>query len=72
LVGALADNGGPTQTQALQAGSPAINAGPSPVFAFPGNEFDQRGPGYARVVGDRVDVGAYELQAVAIVPRFTG
>lgn len=30
LVGVLSDNGGPTQTHALQTGSPAINAGVTP------------------------------------------
>ena len=42
-LGPLADNGGPTDTMALLAGSPAINAGnpaPEPT-TFPGS--DQRG-----------------------------
>jgi predicted outer membrane repeat protein len=73
----LANNGGPTQTMALLEGSPAIDKGPNPVATFPGNEFDQRGPGFARVVGAAVDVGAFEVQAPApaplvVTPRFTG
>jgi hypothetical protein len=72
LLGPLQDNGGPTQTHALLDGSPAINTGPDPVADFPGNEFDQRGPGYARVVGGRVDIGAFEVQPVSIEPDFTG
>jgi hypothetical protein len=74
MLGPLAANGGPTQTHALLLGSPAINAGPDPVPAFSGNEFDQRGPGFARVVAGVVDIGAFEVQPPPIVlaPRFTG
>jgi hypothetical protein len=73
----LADNGGATQTMALLTGSPAIDKGPNPVASFPGNEFDQRGDGFARVVGSSVDVGAFEVQTpeaapLVITPRFTG
>lgn len=73
----LANNGGATQTMALKAGSPAIDTGPDPVPSFPGNEFDQRGTGFARVVNGKVDVGAFEVQDVTpaplvITPRFTG
>jgi hypothetical protein len=75
----LANNGGATQTMALLAGSPALDAGPDPVPSFPGNEFDQRGAGFPRVVGNKVDVGAFEVQApapapdvVVVTPRFTG
>jgi len=62
MLGALADNGGSTKTMALLTGSPAINAGPNPVATFTGNEFDQRGAGFARVVGGLVDIGAFEVQ----------
>ncbi|WP_197526772.1 beta strand repeat-containing protein, partial [Botrimarina colliarenosi] len=58
MLGPLADNGGPTPTQALRLGSPAINAG-NPVNSG-GN--DQRGPGFARVSFGQRDMGAYELQ----------
>jgi len=71
----LADNGGPTQTHALAVGSPAKDKGPSPVPTFPGNDFDQRGAGFARVVDGTVDVGAFEAQApvpIDIAPKFTG
>lgn len=57
LLGELQDNGGPTQTQALLPGSLAINAGSNPLNL----EFDQRGPGFNRVVGAQTDVGAYEV-----------
>ena len=56
----LADNGGPTQTLALDAGSPALDTGANPD----GLADDQRGPGYARVSGAGPDIGAYERQNV--------
>jgi predicted outer membrane repeat protein len=58
-LGPLANNGGPTKTMALLPGSPCLNAGDP---AFSGLDFDQRGPGYGRVVFSRIDIGAYELQ----------
>jgi len=58
LLAPLADNGGPTQTHALLAGSPAINAG-DPSFTPP-PDFDQRGAPFDRVFGGRIDMGAYE------------
>ena len=63
LLGPLADNGGPTLTHALLAGSPALDAG-DPSIEFAPVEFDQRGDGYARVSGQFVDIGAYEAQGV--------
>ena len=56
-------NGGPTPTIKLLAGSSAIDAG-DPNFNGAG-QFDQRGPGFARVSGARVDIGAYEVQSSA-------
>lgn len=61
LLGPLAFNGGPTQTMALLPGSRAINAG-DPNFQPPPST-DQRGPGFARVSGGRIDIGAFEVQA---------
>ena len=59
-LGALGENGGPTPTIALLAGSPAINGGdPNFVTSL---EFDQRGAGFNRVIGVRVDIGAFEAQ----------
>ncbi len=58
LLGPLADNGGPTMTHALLAGSPAIDAGNN-VAAL---ATDQRGTGFARVVGVAADIGAFEVQ----------
>lgn len=56
LLAPLANNGGPTKTHALQTGSPAIDAGKNPQFL----PYDQRGPGFGRVVGAASDIGAYE------------
>ena len=60
MLGPLQDNGGPTFTQALLQGSPAINAG-NPSFTPP-PRFDQRGPGFRRVVHNRIDIGSFEVQ----------
>jgi predicted outer membrane repeat protein len=56
----LASNGGPTQTLALQAGSPAIDAGDP---ACPPPATDQRG--VSRPQGPRCDIGAFELSVAA-------
>src|SRR5712675_1999149 len=60
MLGPLQDNGGPTFTHALLPGSPAIDAG-DPSFAPPPS-FDQRGPGFDRVSGSRIDIGSFEVQ----------
>jgi hypothetical protein len=57
-LGPLASNGGPTQTMALLPGSPAIGAG-DPTNA---PMWDQRGPGFPRVINGTIDIGAFELQ----------
>jgi len=51
-----ADNGGPTQTVALQSGSPAIDKIPSGNALCPAT--DQRG--FTRPAGAGCDIGAYE------------
>lgn len=57
----LKDNGGPTQTIALQTDSPAIDAGDDAVCAAdPVNGLDQRG--VTRPQGAHCDIGAFELQ----------
>jgi hypothetical protein len=61
MLGPLQANGGPTFTHALLSGSPAINSG-DPAFTPP-PEYDQRGPGFDRVVNGRIDIGAFEAQA---------
>jgi parallel beta-helix repeat protein len=56
LLGPLQDNGGPTLTMALLAGSPALDAGDNTVAAAT----DQRG--LPRIVNGTIDIGAFELQ----------
>jgi hypothetical protein len=68
-LGALADNGGPTLTIKLLPGSTAIDRG-DPSFTPPPN-FDQRGPGYPRVVNGRIDIGAFEVQTATPTPTPT-
>ena len=67
MLGPLQDNGGPTFTHALLTGSPAIDSG-NPSF-IPPPDYDQRGPGFQRVVRGRIDVGAFEAQAT---PSYAG
>ena len=59
LLDTLKNNGGLSPTYALAAGSPAINAGNNSLAA---GASDQRGAGYARIVGGIVDIGAFEVQ----------
>ena len=61
LLGALTDNGGPTDTHALGAGSPAIDRGPA--AGCPAT--DQRG--VSRPQGPACDAGAFEV-AVPTAP----
>ena len=63
LLGPLQDNGGPTFTHALLAGSPAIDAGDDDVVNAPlFLTTDQRGQ--ARLQGQHVDIGAFEAAPV--------
>lgn len=67
-IAVLADNGGPTDTHALQPGSAAIDAGDADCRDGSGAVLttDQRGPGFPRLTngdglpGATCDVGAYE------------
>ena len=61
-LAALARNGGPTRTQALLPGSPAIDAGDAKDCP----KADQRGT--ARPQGTACDIGAYEFMAAPCVP----
>jgi chitodextrinase len=60
---ALASNGGSTQTMALPAGSPAIDAIPSATPGCTGST-DQRG--IARPQGKGCDIGAYEVVVTTV------
>ncbi len=70
LLGPLANNGGPTQTMVPLPGSPAIDAG-SVALAVDANGnpllYDQRGPGFLRVIDGTVDIGAVEAQKLDLV-----
>ena len=57
-LGPLQDNGGPTFTHALLPGSPAIDAGDNTDAP----RWDQRGPGFPRIVNGAIDIGAFEVQ----------
>lgn len=65
LLGPLQDNGGPTRTQALIAGSPAIDHAVAPCPAT-----DQRGVARPQLAG--CDIGAYELAPTAESPPAGG
>ena len=64
LLNPLGSNGGSTPTHTLQVTSPALDSGDpafDPLAFTPPLDTDQRGTGFDRVVGDRVDIGAFEL-----------
>jgi hypothetical protein len=56
MLAALANNGGPTMTHSLPIGSPAIGTGNN-TSRLPS---DQRGPGFARMTGEKTDIGAFQ------------
>jgi hypothetical protein len=60
-LGPLAWNGGHTQTHAILPGSPAIDSGDN----HDAPEWDQRGPGFPRIVNGTIDIGAFEVQSTA-------
>jgi trimeric autotransporter adhesin len=63
-LGALANNGGPTQTMLPFGNSPALGAGnPS---GFLSTDTDQRGAGFLRLRNGVIDIGAVQLQGVAL------
>jgi len=65
MLGPLQNNGGPTLTMALLAGSPAIDQGDDSVLGAPLSlTADGRGTGFPRKSGLHVDIGAFELQQV--------
>ena len=69
LLGPLANNGGPTLTHALLAGSPAIDKGKRDAISFLATTVDARGvtrpldfPSISNAVGgDGSDIGAFEF-----------
>jgi hypothetical protein len=63
-LGPLQNNGGPTQTHEPGPNTPCVNAG-DPAFVPPPN-FDQRGTGFARVIGGLLDIGSVERNPVPV------
>jgi predicted outer membrane repeat protein len=64
-VGGLKDNGGPTPTIALLAGSLAMDKGKNSLVVSPSTG-DQRGLPFVRTFNANVDMGAFEFQTVAL------
>jgi hypothetical protein len=60
LGGLTTGNGGPTPTKAPLRDSPAINHGNDAS----GSLYDQRGPGFPRVIGPLADIGAVESDVI--------
>jgi len=62
MLDALSDNGGPTFTHSVQAGSPVINSGDPNAVAGEGEipPLDQRWLGFPRILAGRLDIGAVE------------
>ena len=58
-LSALGSYGGPTETMALEAGSPALGAGNPNAGGLPTT--DERG--FARIVSGAVDIGAFQTQS---------
>lgn len=75
LLAPLANNGGPTQTMALLAGSLALDAGGTtlPVDPITGLSLscDQRGAGFNRQFGSAIDIGALEQVFVPVTAGVT-
>ncbi|BAY23309.1 polymorphic membrane protein [Calothrix sp. NIES-2100] len=75
-LGPLQNNGGLTLTHALLPGSPAINVGNSALIPADTQDLDGDGNttepipydqrGLTRVVGSKVDIGAFEVQAATL------
>ena len=79
-LGPLRDHGGPTLTRLPQPGSPAIDAGRNDRIPSDHADrdhdgdyaetrpYDQRGPGYDRIAGRIVDIGAVERNETVLNP----
>jgi len=63
LLNPLGNYGGPTQSRTLQIASTCINAG-NVANIPPGTIYDQRGPGFPRIIAGNVDIGAVEFSLV--------
>lgn len=72
LLGPLADNGGPTPTHALLAGSPALNQIPASVNDCGSSPFDVDQRGVSRPQGGACDVGAFEGEPFPEITVYDG
>jgi hypothetical protein len=61
LLGPLQNNGGPTPTQALPPGSPAVDKGSCSDITGNPQSIDQRGVARPQPTGGKCDIGAFEL-----------
>ncbi len=64
-LGNLQYNGGATRTRAPNTGSPVINAGNNTLALNAGLTKDQRATCFKRIVGNAVEIGAFEIQTAA-------
>jgi hypothetical protein len=73
-LGPLLLNGGLTKTAVPADGSDAIDAGDTAaaIAAFGDNADDQRGPGFPRILGNEVDIGAVETGVVSYIVSGNG
>jgi parallel beta-helix repeat protein len=60
-LGALANNGGNTQTHAVLAGSSAIDGGSNALATAASLTTDQRGGAFNRTISGTVDIGSFEF-----------
>lgn len=83
LLGPLASNGGPTQTHALLAGSPAIDKGSPATNPATGSALTTDQRGFTRPVndpsippagtaGNNSDIGAFEVQTTPVTTTYEG
>jgi len=63
LLNPLGNYGGPTQTRTLQPASTAIDGGNNALVPV-GIIYDQRGPGFPRIINGIVDIGAIEAGVI--------
>jgi len=68
---ALADNGGDTETHALDAGGPAINQIPTGTNGC-GTTYTEDQRGVSRPQGTHCDIGAFELEQGSVIADFDG
>lgn len=74
MLAPIANNGGATQTYALMPNSPAANNGNYLLAVDSNNQpltTDQRGAGFPRIIGQRVDIGSFESNIIPTAASFS-